>query len=66
MNKKWIHAAGIRAIKTVAQTFVGAVGTSVFIHEIDFVAVLSAAAIAGLLSLATSIAGIPEAPMETK
>ena len=58
--KAWIKAAGIRAIKTIAQTAVAMIGTSMLITEVDWVAVVSASALAGLLSLLTSIAGLPE------
>lgn len=57
---KWLKAAGIRAIKTVAQTFIAMVGTAVFFAEVNWVAVLSASLLAGVLSLATSVAGLPE------
>lgn len=60
MNKKWIKAAGIRAIKTVAQTAVAMIGTSVVISEVNWVMVASASALAGILSLLTSVAGLPE------
>lgn len=58
--KKWIAAAGIRAIKTVAQTAVATIGTSVIIEEVDWPVILSASLLAGLLSLLTSVAGLPE------
>ncbi len=57
---KWLKAAGIRALKTVAQTFVATVGTSALIAEVNWLAVFSASLLAGILSLATSIAGLPE------
>lgn len=63
MNKKWktwLRAAGIRAIKTVAQTFVATIGTAVVMSQVDWKMVLSASVLAGILSLATSLAGIPE------
>lgn len=64
MNKekvvKWIKAAGIRALKTVAQTAVATIGTVVAMGEVDWVLVGSASALAGILSLLTSVAGLPE------
>ena len=57
---KWLKAAGIRAAKTVAQTAVAVIGTSAILSEVDWLAVLSASALAGILSLLTSIAGLPE------
>jgi hypothetical protein len=58
--KKWIAAAGMRAIKTVAQTAVATIGTSAVISEVNWVMVASASALAGVLSLLTSVAGLPE------
>ena len=58
--KKWLRAAGIRAIKTVAQTAVATIGTSVAMGEVNWLAVGSASLLAGILSLLTSIAGLPE------
>ena len=60
-TKKWIIAAGIRALKTVAQTAVSKIGTAVLIGEVDWIAVASTAIVAGLASLLISIAGLPEA-----
>lgn len=56
----WIKAAGIRAIKTVAQTAVATIGTSAAVGEVDWLMVASAAALAGILSMLTSVAGLPE------
>lgn len=59
-TKKWIKAAGIRAIKTVAQTAVATIGTAAALGNVDWVMVASASALAGILSILTSIAGLPE------
>lgn len=58
--KKWIKAATVRAIKTMAQSAVALIGTSTLITEIDVKAVISAVILAGILSLLTSTAGLPE------
>lgn len=58
--KLWMKAAGIRAIKTVAQTAVATIGTAAVLGEVNWLMVGSAAALAGVLSLLTSIAGLPE------
>ena len=60
MNKKWLKAAGIRAVKTMAQTAVALIGTTLVISEVDWMTVASASVLAGLLSVLTSIAGLPE------
>ena len=60
MNKAWWKAAGIRAIKTIAQTAVATIGTSAVIREVNWVMVASASVLAGILSLLTSVAGLPE------
>lgn len=60
MSKKWIKCAGVRAIKTMAQTAVATIGTSSVISDIDFRLVISATVVAGVLSILTSIAGLPE------
>ena len=59
-SKKWFRAAGIRALKTVAQTAIATIGTSALIAEVNWVAVVSASLLAGLLSILTSLAGLPE------
>lgn len=58
--KKWFKCAGIRALKTVAQTAVATIGTSAVMSEVNWLMVLSASLLAGILSLLTSIAGLPE------
>ena len=59
-TKQWLKAAGIRALKTVAQTAIATIGTSAVLDEVNWVMVASASALAGILSLLTSIAGLPE------
>ena len=58
--KAWIAAAGVRAIKTVAQTAAGVIGTSAVMGEVNWAMVGSSALLAGILSLITSVAGLPE------
>ena len=58
--KKWIKAAGVRAIKTVAQTAAATIGTSAVMGDVNWIMVGSAALLAGILSLLTSVAGLPE------
>lgn len=60
MTKLWWKCAGIRALKTVAQTAIAVIGTSVLLSDVDWIAVASAAILSGVLSLLTSVAGIPE------
>jgi hypothetical protein len=60
MSKQWMKAAGIRALKTMAQTFLATVGTSALLTEVNWTAVLSASVLAGVLSVVTSVAGLPE------
>lgn len=62
--KKWFAAAGIRAIKTVAQTALATISTSALLSEINWAVVGSSAVVAGIASLLTSLAGIPEVPDE--
>lgn len=61
-TKEWLKAAAVRAIKTVAQTAVATIGTAAVIGEVDWLMVGSAALLSGVLSLLTSIAGLPEVP----
>lgn len=58
--KQWIKAAGVRAVKTVAQTAVATIGTTAVMSAVDWRVVASASALAGILSLLTSLAGLPE------
>ena len=60
MTAKWWKAAGIRAVRTVAQTAIGIIGASVVLSDVNWVTVASASVLAGVLSLLTSVAGIPE------
>lgn len=62
--KEWFKCAGIRAIKTVAQTALATIGTAMVISDVNWVTVVSASLLAGLLSLLTSIAGLPELKKE--
>lgn len=59
-TKKWLKAAAVRAVKTVAQTAVATIGASAVLSAVDWPVVLSASALAGVLSLLTSVAGLPE------
>lgn len=63
---QWAKAAGVRAVKTVAQTFVATIGTATFIGAADWKLVISTSVLAGIVSVATSIAGIPEVESEVK
>ncbi len=63
-NKDWWRAAGIRALKTVCQTAIATIGTAALVEQVNWVAVASASALAGILSLLTSLAGIPEIDKE--
>ena len=60
MTKEWWKAAGVRALKTVAQTAVALLGVGTVLSDIDWIQVVSAAALAGILSMLTSLAGLPE------
>ena len=60
MTRNWWKAAGVRAVKTVAQAAVAAIGTTAMLNEVDWLVVASTALLAGVLSLLTSIAGLPE------
>lgn len=64
--KNWFKAAGIRAIKTIAQTAIATIGTSAILSEVNWAVVGSAALLAGILSLLTSVAGLPEVQSNPK
>ena len=64
--KNWFKAAGIRAIKTIAQTAIATIGTSAILSEVNWAVVGSAAVLAGILSLLTSVAGLPEVESNPK
>lgn len=59
-TKKWIKAAGVRAVKTIAQTCIATIGTAAALGGVDWLMVASASALAGILSVLTSVAGLPE------
>lgn len=60
MDGRWWKAAGIRALKTVCQTAIASIGTAVVLSDVNWLAVVSASVLAGILSLLTSLAGLPE------
>jgi len=60
MDGRWWKAAGIRALKTVCQTAIASIGTAVVLSDVNWLAVVSASILAGILSLLTSLAGLPE------
>lgn len=60
ITKEWLKAAAVRAVKTVAQTAVATIGVSTMLHEVNWLAVASASLLAGILSILTSVAGLPE------
>ena len=64
LTKKWFKASVIRAIKTIAQTAIATIGTAVVLSDVNWVAVVSASVLAGILSILTSLAGLPEVDNE--
>lgn len=64
--KTWLKAAGIRALKTIAQTAIATIGSTAVISEVNWMVVGSASMLAGILSLLTSIAGLPEVKLQQK
>lgn len=64
MNKKWFKAALVRAVKTIAQTALGVIGASAVLSEVDWLMVGSAGLLAGIISILTSITGLPEVKEE--
>lgn len=60
MNKRWWKCAGVRALKTICQTAVATIGTATVMEEVNWLMILSASLLAGILSLLTSLAGLPE------
>lgn len=64
INKQWLKYAGIRAIKTVCQTAIASIGTAAVMSEVNWLAVASASVLAGILSMLTSLAGLPEVDNE--
>lgn len=58
--KRWLRAAGVRAVKTMSQTAVACIGTAVVLNDVEWVRLISTAALAGVLSILTSLAGLPE------
>lgn len=63
-TKKWLKAAGVRAVKTMAQTFIATIGSAAVLAAVDWKVVASATVLAGILSVATSVAGLPEVESE--
>ncbi|WP_310604809.1 holin [Anaerosporobacter sp.] len=64
MNKKWLRAATVRATKTVAQTAIGTIGATAVFSAVDWKMVVSASLLAGVVSMLTSVAGLPEVESE--
>ena len=66
MNKKWLKCAGIRALKTICQTAIATIGTATVLEDVNWIMIRSASLLAGVLSILTSIAGLPEVEKEVK
>lgn len=66
INEKWLRAAGIRALKTICQTAIATIGTAAVMDQVNWAAVVSASLLAGILSVLTSLAGLPEVPNDTE
>jgi hypothetical protein len=64
INEKWLRAAGIRALKTICQTAIATIGTAAVMSQVNWTAVVSASLLAGILSMLTSLAGLPEVEEE--
>ena len=65
-TKEWVKAALVRAVRTIAQVAIASIGTSAFLHEVNWLGVLSVSAMAGILSILTSLAGLPEVDLEVE
>lgn len=65
-TKKWLKSAGVRAVKTVAQAAIAGIGTAAAMGQVDWKYVISASVLAGVISILTSIAGIPEVPEDSE
>ena len=66
MNKKWLKCAGIRALKTICQTAIATIGTATVLEDVNWIMIGSASLLAGILSVLTSVAGLPEVEKEVK
>ena len=64
INEKWLRAAGIRALRTICQTAIATIGTAAVMSQVNWTAVVSASLLAGILSMLTSLAGLPEVEEE--